>query len=184
MRIKSLPMALTVIAVAAEPIPARAGDIAGISIGMESQAVANTLTRLGAVKLKDETSKATTLTVDNIEVLVCSGKVVGAKRRLSADFHTFGRVVDSERRVVGDPFDQSLYHSDEGGKKATSLGYFWLNKDRSVYSVHFSQFETGYETVEILDYPRDDYDRLPDLCGYALSGDTLSSNRKTLRLQP
>ncbi|WP_162815088.1 hypothetical protein [Erythrobacter aureus] len=145
--------------------PSYARDIAGITIGMDGEAAANIMARSGTVK---RVSKAQGDSFDlarkRFLVKVCQGRVVYAQREVRGDFHTFGQVVEAERRLGGEPSRHNFSSTMRGGRQHTSFGYFWENGVQEVYSVHFSQEKGDFSIFEILDPGPGEMGRLSEAC--------------------
>jgi hypothetical protein len=162
-----LKLTLATLGVAAGWIvgPLEAKEIVGVSIGMDLTTAEGKLKRIGIPTKQEGPGPDTfSLHINEVEVLVCAGRVVGVSRKFRGDFHTFGRLVEDEREREGEP-RQSFYSEDGDAGKATSVGYIWQRPRRPVYGVHFSQFGDDYEIAEILDSPAEELNQVVESCG-------------------
>ncbi len=158
-----LSAALVVASCAASPIHAR--DIAGVTIGMDGEAAANIMGRLGKVKRESKAQgDSFDLSQKRFLVKVCQGRVIYAQRELRGDFHTFGSVIEAERRLGGEPSRHSFSSTERRGRPATSFGYFWEGAGEEIYSVHFSQNKGDFAIYEILDPASGELTQISESC--------------------
>lgn len=162
--LRSLPLLVAaVIGMTASPIAAR--DIAGVTIGMDGEAAANIMARLGTVKREHQAQgDSFSLYHKKFLVRVCQGRVVYAQRELRGDFHTFGKVVEAERRLGGEPTRHNFSSTETRGRPSTSFGYYWEGGMDEIYSVHFSQRKKDFAVFEILDPAPGEMSRLSEAC--------------------